>query len=267
MLIVCATDIGNFDDNSTRLRDIISQADVIAAEDTRRALFLLKQLGISPPSYLLRLDQHKEKIHTKIILDHLEQKRLVVLLSDAGSPCISDPGAYLINACIEAGFNISPLPGPSAVTSLLSVGGFKQTMFVFAGFFPRQTTAARTCLFHLSSIDGPIVFFESPKRLLKTFSLLKNICPEARCVCAKELSKEFETILYGTVSAVENDLHNLVIKGEWCFAIDLPDLSLKKFEDILPSMIKLGLNNKQILGVSKLMGFSKSMVYHRLHLS
>ncbi|MEK9658058.1 MAG: 16S rRNA (cytidine(1402)-2'-O)-methyltransferase [bacterium] len=263
MLYVCATPIGNISDCSQRLIDTLKQVDAVAAEDTRRAQHLFTLLSI-PPTSFVRLDQHKERDGSPQILSLLTQQKHVALLSDAGTPAISDPGAYLVSSCIAQNIPVCPIPGACSITALLSVSGFDASTFVFGGFFPRQTRAARDCLQRLSHAMAPIVFFESPKRLLKTLSFLVNLYPQQRMVCAKELSKLHEGLFYGSVASVYQQVQSISLKGEWCFVLDLPSPDTLKLSELLPYMLSLGFTHKQILALSKKLGLSKNVVYEWL---
>ena len=260
MLFVCATPIGNLSDTSHRLVATLKQADAIAAEDTRRAKQLLAHYHISAPP-LFRLDQHNEHDGRHPIIQLLKEKKRVVLISDAGTPAISDPGAALISYCIKHTIPVCPIPGPSAVTTLLSIAGFDASLFTFAGFFPRNTLSARKLLQQLSHTQGPVVFFESPKRLVKTLSFLSTFCPHQRMVCAKELTKLYEHIFYGSVQSVYTQVQTTPLKGEWCFALDLPHPDTLHISALVPALKNLDLTDKQILGVSKHLGLSKNTVY------
>lgn len=197
-LDVIATPIGNLADLSARAREALAGADVIAAEDTRHTGALLASCGISRP--LLALHDHNEKSRVAGIVARLQQGETVALVSDAGTPLLSDPGFALVRAAAAAGVEVRAIPGPSAITAALSVAGLPTDRFVFEGFLPASAAARRKRLAELVAETRTLVLFEAPHRLA---ALLEDLCASlgaARpAVIARELTKTFERVYRGTL--------------------------------------------------------------------
>lgn len=192
-LYVVATPIGNLGDLSLRALDILRSADVIAAEDTRVAAKLLRHNGIAtrPRS----LHAHNEAVRVVDLIAELAAGRSVALVSDAGTPAISDPGARLVRACVEAGQRVVPIPGASAVATAVSAAGLIAERFVFAGFLPTQTKARTELFATLKGLPMALVFFEAPHRVVQTVTALARAFGSDRTlVIARELTKAFESI-------------------------------------------------------------------------
>lgn len=211
-----ATPIGNLADLSRRAEQILSSVDFILAEDTRVSLKLLNHLGIKKPmhSYVEFSSQQKED---KIVAT-LKSGMSYALVSDAGTPAISDPGAKIVDAALKQGVDVVPIPGASAVTTLLSVFGRPVESFHFWGFFPQKKIKQTKLMAHFINMSGVHIFFESPFRILKTMALLKDH-PQFYLVVGREMTKKFETFYRGMVSevalAVESDDH----RGEFCVGV------------------------------------------------
>ncbi|TLH67517.1 16S rRNA (cytidine(1402)-2'-O)-methyltransferase [Mycolicibacterium cosmeticum] len=199
-LLLAATPLGQPADASSRLVDALATADVIAAEDTRRARTLASALGITPAGRLLSVFDQNEATRVPALLDEIRGGATVVLISDAGMPLINDPGYRLVTGCIEAGLTVSCLPGPSAVTTALAVSGLGADRFCFEGFAPRKQSARRTWLAGLAAEQRTAVFFESPRRLADTLrDAVDTLGPERRAVVCRELTKTHEEIRRGTL--------------------------------------------------------------------
>ncbi|MEN4472799.1 16S rRNA (cytidine(1402)-2'-O)-methyltransferase [Mycolicibacterium cosmeticum] len=199
-LLLAATPLGQPADASSRLVDALATADVIAAEDTRRARTLASALGITPAGRLLSVFDQNEATRVPALLDEIRGGATVVLISDAGMPLINDPGYRLVTGCIEAGLTVSCLPGPSAVTTALAVSGLGADRFCFEGFAPRKQSARRTWLAGLAAEQRTAVFFESPRRLADTLrDAVDTLGAERRAVVCRELTKTHEEIKRGTL--------------------------------------------------------------------
>lgn len=193
-LYVVATPIGNLADITLRALEVLRAADVIAAEDTRNTRHLLQHHGIGD-ARLLALHQHNERGAAERISGLLQQGQSVALVTDAGTPAVSDPGALLVEAVRNAGFRVIPVPGASAAIAALSVSGFAAPHFLFYGFLPSKSGARRTALKALAQQDCTLVFYEAPHRILEsTADLLAVFGPEREIVFARELTKLFESI-------------------------------------------------------------------------
>ena len=247
----------------------MKQADAVACEDTRRSAKLFQHLKWPAPE-LLRLDSMTEKACSAKVLSLLKAEKTVLLLSDAGTPIINDPGAYLIAACHEAGFQVSPLPGPSAVTALLSVAGFHCERVVLGGFFPRAEKAALGFFEGYAHEKHVFVFFESPKRLQKTLAFLAKFFPNDKLCLAKELSKVYERLFHGRSQDIYEYFQKEaqaghIIKGEWVFALECHASSEQiKISNFISEMKAAKLSKKQMMAVGKVFGLRKNQLYSKL---
>jgi len=197
-LQVVATPIGNLADLSPRAREVLAGADVIAAEDTRHTGALLKALGIARP--LLSLHEHNESQRTAALLARLAAGETIALVSDAGTPLLSDPGFELVQRALRAGFEVRAIPGPSAITTALSLAGLPTDRFCFEGFLPARSRERRTALAALAHEKRTLVFFEAPHRIVAALEdLAAEFGSERQAVVARELSKVHETIYRSTL--------------------------------------------------------------------
>ena len=197
-LQVVATPIGNLADLSARAREALSSADVIAAEDTRRTRVLLTAIGIAKP--LVSLHAHNESQRTPELLARLAAGETIALVSDAGTPLLSDPGLELVQRAVRAGFEVHAIPGPSAITSALAVAGLPTGRFCFEGFLPSRERERRTALAALAHEPRTLVFFEAPHRILRTLAdMAAEFGAERPAAVARELTKAHETIYRGTL--------------------------------------------------------------------
>jgi 16S rRNA (cytidine1402-2'-O)-methyltransferase len=193
-LYVVATPIGNLADISLRALAVLSVCDVVAAEDTRVTRNLLQVYGISP-LYIMRSDAYTEHSICEEMLKHLAAKKRVALLSDAGTPGVSDPGAAVVAAVRAAGFAVVPLPGASSVVSLLSAAGIEDTAFSFVGFAPTQAKAREAFCQQLAQCGHTQIFFEAPHRAMALLqALAAALAPMQRVVIGRELTKRYEAI-------------------------------------------------------------------------
>jgi 16S rRNA (cytidine1402-2'-O)-methyltransferase len=197
-LQVVATPIGNLADLSERAREALAGADVIAAEDTRHTASLLKAAGIAKP--LLSLHEHNESRRVPALLARLALGERVALVSDAGTPLLSDPGYELVRAAVAAGFEVSVIPGPSAITAALAVAGLPTDRFCFEGFLPARERERRAALAALAQEPRTLVFFEAPHRIAAALAdMAAELGAERAAVVARELTKAHETIYRGTL--------------------------------------------------------------------
>jgi len=192
-LYVVATPIGNLRDVTLRALDVLRSVDVVAAEDTRHTRALLNHYGID--AKLVAAHEHNERAASRQVLDWLRAGKSVALVTDAGTPGISDPGAVLVRAVREAGFRAVPIPGPSAVVAALSAAGIEGSAFAFHGFLPAKSEARRQVLGDLVTRQAPLVFYEAPHRVAETLADLCEVLGGGRRVTlARELTKVFESI-------------------------------------------------------------------------
>lgn len=191
-LYVVATPIGNLRDITLRALDVLKAADIIAAEDTRNSAHLLRHYGIATP--LTALHEHNERAATEKLLARLAEGRTVALISDAGTPAISDPGSHLVKAARQRGFRVTPVPGPSAATAAVSASGTDNPRYLFYGFLPSKPTARRKALEPLIRLPYATVFYEAPHRILECVAdLAAAFGPDREVTFARELTKLFET--------------------------------------------------------------------------
>lgn len=191
-LYVVATPIGNLGDITARALEVLANADVVAAEDTRVSRSLLTHFGIS--ARLVSLREHNERAAAARVLDWLEQGQAVALVSDAGTPAVSDPGEHVVERALAAGYAVVPVPGPSALTAALSVSGVSADGVVFAGFLPAKGKDRRQRLADLAAGPWAIALFESPHRVAATLADLHVALGDRDVVVARELTKRFESI-------------------------------------------------------------------------
>ena len=213
-LYIVSTTIGNLKDITIRALDILSKSDYILCEDTRISKKLLDKYNIK--SNLISNHKFIEKKNVNKIIDILNSKKIVSLISDAGTPCISDPGKIIINECINNKINIYPVPGPSAVTAAVSVSGFDEKYF-FYGFFPQRKKDILRDLEILSKINSSIVFFISPKKINKITEDIKKFFPDRKILICREISKFYEEYLRTNVNNLKPYLK--IHKGELTIVI------------------------------------------------
>lgn len=198
-LYVVATPIGNLDDLSTRARQVLAQVDAILCEDTRQSAVLLRHAGISRP--LLALHEHNEEARAATLVERLRAGQSLALVSDAGTPLISDPGYRLVAAVRAAGFAVSPIPGPCALIAALSVAGLPTDRFAFEGFLPAKAGERRARLQAVAADPRTLVWYEAPHRILETLeAAVAELGGERRAALGRELTKRFETVLTGTLA-------------------------------------------------------------------
>lgn len=207
ILYVVATPIGNLGDMTDRARKVLSEVDLIAAEDTRQTLRLLSHFGIS--AKLMAYHDYNEAGTAPRLLAELEEGRNIALVSDAGTPLISDPGFSLVAAARERGLTVVPVPGASAAICALSAAGLPSDRFLFVGFPPRTRSQRRSWLGELAGERGTLILYESGKRIVGTLRDLGETLGETRrLVLARELTKHFETFLTGSASALAQRLEH-----------------------------------------------------------
>ena len=197
-LAICATPIGNLDDVTLRVLAELREADVVLAEDTRHTRCLLARHGIE--ARLLSYHEHNEAARVAELLPRLAGGERVALVSDAGMPTVSDPGARLVLAALDAGIEVTVLPGPSAVETALVRGGFGGGPFAFVGFLPRRPAALSALWATTSAWGMPVVAFESPQRLPATLRSLAAFDPEREVAVCRELTKRFEEVARGSAA-------------------------------------------------------------------
>ncbi len=193
-LMVCATPIGNMEDITLRALEALKNADLIAAEDTRHTLGLLNHYGIKTP--MISCHQHNEAQRADIILERLREGQNVVLVSDAGTPAISDPGEVLVRRCREAGIEVTALPGACAFVTALSMSGMRSRRFIFEGFIPTGGKERRELLQRLVHEERTVIFYEAPHHLRQSLEFLRDGLGKRRIALGRELTKRYEEMLF-----------------------------------------------------------------------
>jgi len=222
-LYLVATPIGNLEDITLRALRVLRECDVVAAEDTRRTGQLLKHFGISRP--LLSYFQFNEARRSEEIIERLRRGEKVALVTDAGSPGISDPGERVVKAAIAAGLRIEPVPGACALVAGLTASGLPTEEFHFIGFLPHKSGQRRNQLAALQDVRGTLVFYESPYRIEKLLGELSEVYPERHVVLARELTKKFEEYLRGTPGELLGVARKRSLKGEFIVLVGPANLS------------------------------------------
>lgn len=229
-LYIIATPIGNLEDITYRAVRILAEVDLIAAEDTRHSLKLLNHLNISKPmtSYF----DHNQQLKGERIIQALLQEKSVALISDAGTPCISDPGYQLVKTALSHGIKVVPIPGACAAVAALSASGLPSDVFTFAGFPPSRQGKRHTFLSDISALPGTVILYEAPHRIQTTLADIREIMGDRLIVLAREISKIFEQFLCGTVSEVLEDMKSCSLKGEMVIMIASGGKTERKTEPI-----------------------------------
>jgi 16S rRNA (cytidine1402-2'-O)-methyltransferase len=206
-LWVVATPIGNLEDFSPRARDVLSRVDLIAAEDTRHSAPLLRHFGIA--TKCVALHEHNEREASGELVRRMQDGASIGLISDAGTPLISDPGFRLVRAAREAGIEVSTVPGACAAIAALSIAGLPSDRFVFEGFLPVKSAARKTHLESLRAEPRTLIFYESSHRIVETLRDMAQVFGERQAVVAREITKLYETVLHdtpaGLLARVERD--------------------------------------------------------------
>jgi 16S rRNA (cytidine1402-2'-O)-methyltransferase len=251
-LFVVATPIGNLEDITFRAVKILESADVIACEDTRVAKKLLSHYGIKGKHLISYYEPVEEEVSKKLI-DILKEGKDVALITDAGTPTISDPGYRLIKKAIDTGIKVIPIPGVSAVITALSVSGLPTDKFIFLGFLPKKENQKREILERYGKLNNTIVIYESPHKLFKTLYLINELFPNADLVVAKELTKLHENFFRDKPKNIIEFLEKNkdLVKGEFVIVF-FPNYEEKKSvsKEILLEQAKIlkekGLKTKEI---------------------
>jgi 16S rRNA (cytidine1402-2'-O)-methyltransferase len=199
-LWVVATPIGNLEDMSPRARDVLARVDLIAAEDTRHSAPLLRHFGIA--TKCIALHEHNEREASGELVKRMQDGASIALISDAGTPLISDPGFRLVRAAREAGVEVSTAPGACAAITALSIAGLPSDRFVFEGFLPAKSAARRTHFESVRAEPRTLIFYESSHRIVETLRDAAQVLGERKAVVARELTKLYETVLHDTLSAL-----------------------------------------------------------------
>src|SRR3954470_1293360 len=262
-LAVCATPIGNLDDVTLRLLDELRSADVVLCEDTRHTRVLLDRHGIS--ARLLSYHEHNEAKRTAELVPRLQAGGRAALVSDPGLPGISDPGARVCAAALEAGVPVTVLPGASAVETALVASGFAAERYQFVGFLPRGAKALAALWEELARWPHPVVAFESPQRLPATLRSLAEAQPARSVAVCRELTKKFEQVVRGTAAEVA-DAFAEAPKGEITLVLGAAAASVDTgaAADAAVELVGLGVPRRRAADVvARLTGAAKNELYRR----
>jgi 16S rRNA (cytidine1402-2'-O)-methyltransferase len=218
ILYVVATPIGNLEDITLRALRVLQEVELIAAEDTRRTRILLEHYQIDKP--LTSLYDHNEVHKAPTLLRRLQEGVNIALVSEAGTPLISDPGYRLVQLAIAHGITVIPVPGPSALVAALIVAGLPTDRFVFEGFLPKKPGKRRKRLEVLRDEQRTLIFYESPRRVYDVLGAMQTLWGDRRVVLARELTKKFEEILRGRISEVRVQLEERPPQGEVTLVVE-----------------------------------------------
>jgi len=218
-LYIVGTPIGNLGDMTARGIETLKNASLIIAEDTRTTRILLNHFEIK--THCISCHKFNEAQRCDELIRRIRSGETVAMVTDSGMPCISDPGSRVVDACRTAGVLITSAPGPTAVTTALALSGFGGHGFLFAGFLPRKSGAKQKILERCSALPVPVVFYESPYRLLKLLEEIEAVMgTERRVFVARELTKKFEELLSGTPAQIRQQFGDRAVKGECVVIID-----------------------------------------------
>ncbi|MEQ8156966.1 MAG: 16S rRNA (cytidine(1402)-2'-O)-methyltransferase [Clostridiaceae bacterium] len=270
-LYVVPTPIGNLKDITLRALETLQSVDCIAAEDTRQTIKLLNHYNIKKP--LISYHQHNELGKSKELIDRIRNGQNIALVSDAGSPGISDPGSVLIKRCIEEGIDFEVLPGATAIITALVASGCDTSKFAFRGFLPRESKEKKQLVEEVKNYKDTLIFYEAPHRLLDTLRFLRESFGNRNISVCKELTKMYETFVRGTLEEVIEHFSKITVKGEFVIVLEgksieeINEESRAKWETLsieehIIKYIDEGFSKKEaVKKVAKDRGLSKSEVY------
>ena len=266
-LYLIATPIGNLEDITLRAIKTLKMVDLIACEDIRISKKLLANFGIKKK--IISIHQHNEKDKTEFLINEMTNGKSVAYISDAGTPAVSDPGAFLVNQVLKLGLNVSPIPGPSSLVAAFSASGIVSTQFQFYGFLPNTASKSKKLLQKIYDQTLPTIIFESPHRILKSLSLMQNIFgAKHEIFIARELTKIYETIYKDEVASIIERLesHPKEQKGEFVIILTPPMKEIENNETIpineaLKLMMKELPLNQSVKLISSIFKKNKKEVY------
>ena len=263
-LYIVPTPIGNLEDITLRALRVLNEVDLIAAEDTRHTRHLLNHFGIATP--LTSYHEHNEREKAAPLVERIKNGTNIALVSDAGTPAIADPGFRLVAAAVAAGIEIVPLPGASALATVLSACGLPTDRFFFAGFLPAKKSERRARLGALGEQTATLVFYDAPHRLRETLDDLQQSLGDRELVVAREVSKVHEEFLRGKISQIAAELAGREVKGEITLVVHGATGEAKVSHELLKAEIRRltdeGLGVKEIAELlGERFGVSKREVY------
>ncbi|MGI5849845.1 MAG: 16S rRNA (cytidine(1402)-2'-O)-methyltransferase [Christensenellales bacterium] len=264
MLYIVATPIGNLEDITLRALRVLKEVDFIAAEDTRRTIKLLNHYNIK--TKLVSFHEHSDQSKRAFILEELKAGKNVALVSDAGTPLISDPGAVLVTQAIAQGIEVTSLPGACAAVVAMTLSGLCGP-FNFAGFLPKKAGERKKQIDHFAKSAVPVVIYETPHMLFDTLEAFAAAYgPDRRVIVAKELTKIHESVFRGTVSEACKEIGKKDVKGEYVLILSADEevhtVSDSEIEALLKEYIALGMTKKDaVKAASEELGISKNRAY------
>ena len=265
ILYIVSTPIGNLEDITLRALRVLKEVDLIAAEDTRRTRQLLSHYGIHKP--LLSYHEHNRRMREESLLEELRRGRNIALVTDAGTPEISDPGENLVRRAVQESIPLIPVPGPSALVAALSVSGLPTESFLFYGFLPPKPPARQKFLLSLKDRPETLIFYESPRRLRSFLEDTFRFLGDRQVMVGREITKLYEEVYRGTVSEVLKELGEEEVKGEVTIVLQGSTLPAKVEGPAIEEALELyyreiGLSMKEAIDrVVEELGVSKKEVY------
>lgn len=265
ILYIVSTPIGNLEDITLRALRVLKEVDLIAAEDTRRTRQLLSHYGIHKP--LISYHEHNRRMREESLLKELREGKTIALVTDAGTPGVSDPGEHLVKSAIQESIPLVPIPGASALVAALSISGLPTDSFLFYGFLPSKAGAREKLMLSLKERHETLIFYESPKRLRFFLEDVVRILGERQVVVAREMTKIYEEAYRGTASEVLQEIGEEEIKGEVTVVVEGCTSPAKVESSSIAGLLELyfremGLSMKEAIErVSAELGVAKSEVY------
>ncbi len=267
-LYIVSTPIGNLEDITLRALSTLKEVDLIACEDTRTSGKLLSHYGIKKP--LVSYHEHNEAEKSKELLALLQDGKSIAIVTDAGTPGVSDPGFRIVKLASENGISVIPIPGASAAIAALSVSGLPTSGFVFLGFPPRQSKRLNEYLLKIKDYAETLIFYESPRRVVKTLEAMTHVFGERKASVSREITKMYEETLRGTLSEIKSDLEiRDSIKGEFTMVVegasnDKDEFDSETVDKLLRVLNKEGLSLKDaVKQITADSGISKSKIYKK----
>ncbi len=239
-LYVVATPLGNREDITQRARKVLEEVDEWVVEDTRRSSKLAQMYGIDPPPMNSYYDE-VEEMRVEPLVDKLKRGKKLALLSDAGTPAISDPGYLLVKRAHEENIEVRPTPGPNAPVAALSASGFPSDRYVFMGFLPRKNKARRDTLLEIKNFPGTVIFFESPRRLIDCLQKIRTFLGNREIFVAREMTKKFEEYRRGTTGELIDYYKDNEPRGEFTVLIHPEDEDRVDSREYLRELLEKGL--------------------------
>jgi 16S rRNA (cytidine1402-2'-O)-methyltransferase len=265
-LYIVSTPVGNLEDITLRAIRILGEVDIIAAEDTRHSVKLLNHLGIRKP--MISYWREKEQVRSDEIIKRLHAGQSIALISDAGTPGISDPGAVLIKRAIEENIQILSIPGPSAFVAALSVSGLPTDQFTFMGFLPSRTAQRQKFLREVYLEQKTLIFYEAPHRIVDTLLDLSHIFGERKAALIKEITKFHEDVVRGSITEIIEEVQKTTIAGEYVIIVEgWSGMNKSITEDVLSELhmcMRKGLGRKEaVKRIAETFGLSKKELYKK----